>query len=174
MKKDFSSVITDNQFITDTVNVEKEISALDKKKKGISKQIKESTIGQYALTMVAVQRLDTKTLGIQKTKEQFLDYLVSNGMPERKAKRLRTVSFSKNARQQFNSKDTALTVSKFLAENKLNSVRKIEAFFTPTKEDPNKVLNDWFKQFENFDADNQEKGFQKVAQFMKNLQQVSA
>ena len=34
MKKDFSSVITDNQFITDTVNVEKEISALDKKKKG--------------------------------------------------------------------------------------------------------------------------------------------
>ena len=174
MKKDFSNVITSNQYITDTLNVEKEISLLDKTKKETLKQIKERTIGQYALTMGAVQRINIKELGIQETKVQFLEFLVSKGMTERKATRLRTVAFSKNARQQFNNKDTALSISKFLAEKKLNSVRKIESFFTPTKQDPNKVLNDWFKQFENFDADNQEKGFQKVAQFMKNLKQVSA
>ena len=174
MKKDFSNVITSNQYITDTLNVEKEISLLDKTKKETLKQIKERTIGQYALTMGAVQRINIKELGPQETKVQFLEFLVSKGMTERKATRLRTVAFSKIARQQFNSKDTALSISKFLAEKKLNSVRKIESFFTPTRQDPKKVLNEWFKQFQDFEPDFQNEGFSKVSQYMAELKKNTA
>jgi hypothetical protein len=151
------NIIKSNTSLGKTNDVEQEINLLNTERKKYSKQIKQCTITQYTLTILAVQELDRSLLGkgkIQTTKETFLDYLVTNKMPERKAKRLRTVAFSKVARQQFTAEDTSETVSKFLSENKLGSVRKIEAFFLPAKNETSKVQK-MYKDFQELESNEQ-------------------
>jgi len=86
---------------------------------------------------------------------------------------IRRTVFSPKARSTFKQGDTTKEVSKYLVEHKLTSQNKIKEHFG-TGRIKQSSFDKWFKQFEDFEADKQEEGFQKIAQFMKNLQQVSA
>lgn len=147
-------IILNNKSLNSINAIELKINGLSKKTKEINKVKKDLTLVQYTATIHSTLTMGARDIANVTVKQEYKDSLLNNGMSDRKAKRLVTLAFHKKPRAVFTKTDTTETISKFLVDNKLTSVRTIEAYFMGSDSKLSKVQK-MYKDFQEFESNEQ-------------------
>ena len=147
-------IISNNKSLNSINDIELQIKSLSDETKTLNKVKKNLTLTQYTATIHSTLTMGARDIVNLTVKQEYKDSLLNNGMNERKAKRLVTLAFHKKPRSVFNKTDTTETISKFMVDNKLTSVRTIEAYFIGSDSKLSKVQK-MYKDFQEFESNEQ-------------------
>ena len=147
-------IISNNKSLNSINDIELQIKSLSDETKTLNKVKKNLTLTQYTATIHSTLTMGARDIVNLTVKQEYKDSLLNNGMNERKAKRLVTLAFHKKPRSVFTKTDTTETISKFMVDNKLTSVRTIEAYFIGSDSKLSKVQK-MYKDFQEFESNEQ-------------------
>jgi len=158
-------IISTNESLKSINQIELEIKNLSDETKVLNKVKKNLTLTQYTATIHSTLSMGAKDIANVTVKQEYKDSLLNNGMSEKMAKRLVTLAFHKKPRTVFTKDDTTETISKFLVDNKLTSVRTIEAYFTGAEKKLSKVQK-MYNDFLEFETEEQLEIASKISQYV--------
>ena len=159
-------IISNNKSLNSINDIELQIKSLSDETKTLNKVKKNLTLTQYTATIHSTLSMGAKDIANDTVKQEYKKALLNNGMNERKAKRLVTLAFHKKPRSVFNKTDTTETISKFMVDNKLTSVRTIEAYFIGSDSKLSKVQK-MYKDFQEFESNEQLEIANLISDFIK-------
>jgi len=159
-------IISNNKSLNSINDIELQIKSLSDETKTLNKVKKNLTLTQYTATIHSTLSMGAKDIANDTVKQEYKKALLDNGMSDRKAKRLVTLAFHKKPRSVFTKTDTTETISKFMVDNKLTSVRTIEAYFIGSDSKLSKVQK-MYKDFQEFESNEQLEIANLISDFIK-------
>ena len=143
-------IISNNKSLNSINDIELQIKSLSDETKTLNKVKKNLTLTQYTATIHSTLSMGAKDIANDTVKQDYKKALLDNGM----------------SRSVFNKTDTTETISKFMVDNKLTSVRTIEAYFIGSDSKLSKVQK-MYKDFQEFESNEQLEIANLISDFIK-------